>query len=44
MTNFSEFSKQSPKGIIVPCLSYSKAIEMYNHILYKVETSHKSWM
>ena len=44
-SNVTDLILQTASGkITVPCLSYSKAIEMYNHILYKVETSHKSWM
>jgi len=44
-SNVTDLILQTTSGkITVPCLSYSKAIEMYNHILYKVETSHKSWM
>ena len=44
-SNVTDLVLQTASGkITVPCLSYSKAIEMYNHILYKVETSHKSWM
>lgn len=44
-SNVTDLILQTASGkITVPCLSYSKAIEMYNHILYKVETSRKSWM
>ncbi|MFC4269576.1 PH domain-containing protein [Polaribacter marinivivus] len=44
-SNVTDLVLQTASGkITVPCLSYSKAIEMYNHILYKVETSRKSWM
>ena len=44
-SNVTDLILQTASGkITVPCLSYSKAIEMYNHILYKVEISHKSWM
>ena len=44
-SNVTDLILQTASGkITVPCLSYSKAIEMYNYILYKVETSHKSWM
>ena len=30
--------------IILPCVKTSKAIEMYNFMLYKSETSTKKWM
>ena len=30
--------------IEIPCIEYQRAIMLYNYILYKVETSTKSWM
>jgi len=36
---------QTASGKInLPCISYLEAIQLYNHTLYKVETSKKSWM
>jgi putative membrane protein len=36
---------QTASGKIkIPCISFEDAIKIYNHTLYKVETSKKSWM
>jgi putative membrane protein len=50
-TIFQERSKvadlvlQTASGKIkIPCLQFQDAVKIYNHILYKVETSQASWM
>lgn len=43
--NVADLVLQTASGKIkIPCLPFTDAIEIYNHTLYKVETSQKEWM
>ena len=44
-SNVSDLILQTASGKIkIPCLNFDEAIKIYNHTLYKVETSQKAWM
>ncbi|PQJ78474.1 PH domain-containing protein [Polaribacter porphyrae] len=44
-SNVADIILQTASGkITIPCLQYNEAIKIYNHALYKVEISKKSWM
>lgn len=44
-SNVADLVFQTASGKIkIPCLPFTDAIEIYNHTLYKVETSQKEWM
>lgn len=44
-SNVADLILQTASGKIkIPCIQYKNAIEIYNHTLYKVETSKTSWM
>jgi putative membrane protein len=44
-SNVADLILQTASGKIkIPCISFEDAIKIYNHTLYKVETSKKSWM
>ena len=44
-SNVADLILQTASGKIkIPCIQYSDAIKIYNHTLYKVETSKTSWM
>ncbi len=43
--NVADIILQTASGkIIIPCLNDKEALKMYNHTLYKVETSQAPWM
>ncbi|MFT6066484.1 MAG: putative membrane protein [Polaribacter sp.] len=44
-SNVADLILQTASGKIkIPCIQLKDAIEIYNHTLYKVETSKTSWM
>ena len=44
-SNVADLILQTASGKIkIPCICFEDAIKIYNHTLYKVETSKKSWM
>ena len=44
-SNVADLILQTASGKIkIPCLNFEDAIKIYNHTLYKVETSQKQWM
>ena len=44
-SNVADLILQTASGKIkIPCINYNEAIKIYNHTLFKVETSTKSWM
>ncbi|TXD51316.1 PH domain-containing protein [Polaribacter sp. IC063] len=44
-SNVADLILQTASGKIkIPCIQFKDAIEIYNHTLYKVETSKTSWM
>ena len=44
-SNVADIIFQTASGKIkIPCIPFSDAINIYNHTLYKVETSTKEWM
>ncbi len=44
-SNVADIILQTASGKIkIPCIPFSDAINIYNHTLYKVETSTKEWM
>ncbi len=44
-SNVADLVMQTASGKIkIPCLAIDEAIKIYNHTLYKVETTHKEWM
>ena len=43
--NVADLVLQTASGKIeIPCMAYQEAIKIYNHTLYKVETSNAPWM
>ncbi|APZ47511.1 hypothetical protein BW723_14985 [Polaribacter reichenbachii] len=44
-SNVADLILQTASGKIkIPCINYMDAVKIYNHTLYKVETTHKEWM
>lgn len=44
-SNIADLVFQTASGKIkIPCINYEDAVKIYNHTLYKVETSKTSWM
>ena len=44
-SNVADVILQTASGKIkIPCLNFDEAIKIYNHTLYKVETSQQEWM
>lgn len=44
-SNVADLILQTASGKIkIPCIDFNEAIKIYNHTLYKVETSQTSWM
>jgi len=44
-SNVADLVLQTASGKIeIPCIAYQEAIKIYNHTLYKVETSNAPWM
>ncbi len=44
-SNVADLILQTASGKIkIPCIDFQEAIKIYNHTLYKVETSQTSWM
>lgn len=44
-SNVADLILQTASGKIqIPCICFEYVIKIYNHTLYKVETSKKSWM
>lgn len=44
-SNVADLILQTASGKIkIPCIDYNEAIKIYNHTLYRVETSTKPWM
>lgn len=44
-SNVADLVLQTASGKIeIPCIAYNEAVKIYNHTLYKVETSNAPWM
>ncbi len=44
-SNVADLILQTASGKIkIPCVNFKDAVKIYNHTLYKVETSNTSWM